>query len=514
MNTSVNIPIGKFLSIAGKNNPHRTTILEIENALSIDDSFPAERNLTIKLINLLGQLEHSEKREQWLTTLLEIKSAGDLQNWNDLAPTGRGGNALGGKFQSYPLPAFFIQPADSYIAQQAEGLKLLFLTALLQKLPNHELTAVSNLLRNAIGPGSKKITFIKLLPEMTDSGFTVYLNSLANSVNAENLTSDKSNYELLSSIARLLYIVPKPLYRPKVYPPKPIDLPVKLPFPNLGGDQLKPGNLAIHKILGADHIHGESPDFINLATLVAGTDGSSTEPAANFELEQQTQESKYWLTRHEKIVPTDLGRFTMPERLRFAQFIHDKVNSGAAEDKLVGGLVGCMFITGLPLKSLLNCTLGDGQIFSQGGTYHRKIRLPVDAFSPAENQLNYLEKFTDDLYLQLPDPIATWISSLCAANTIETVSQRLGTNYESAKVQIYSELDILRDKSRFQRIRPERIPAALAIETTLMFRDPTITFLLAATENQSAPKLSYYVTHSVKDLAVFYKQVSNKMVNL
>lgn len=99
-------------------------------------------------------------------------------------------------------------------------------------------------------------------------------------------------------------------------------------------------------------------------------------------------------------------------------------------------------------------------------------------------------------------------------NTIDTISQRLSTDYESAKIQIYSELDILRKKSRFQRIRPERIPAALAIETTLMFRDPAITFLLASTANQSAPKLNYYVTHSAENLAVLYTQVTNKMVSL
>ena len=515
MNTGVNIPVGKLLSIAGKNNKYCTTILEIESALSIDDSFPAEQNLTAKLISLLELLEHSEKREQWQVALLEIKSAGELRKWDYIAPTGRGGNALGGKFQAYPLPAFFIQPADSYIALQAEGLKALFLAALLQKLPHHELTATSNLLRNAVGPGSKKLKFIKLLPEITDSGFVSYLNSLRNTVNADTLTSDEPNSELLVSITRLLHLVPKPIYRPK---PKAIDLPVKPSFPSTGGhngdDPSKPGNLAIHKFLSTENPKGEPPEFINLFTLTAGTDDLNAEPTPEFEVEQQVQESKFWLTRHEKMVPTDLGRFTMAERLRFVRFIHDKINSDNSTDKLVGGLVGCMFTTGLSLKALLDCSLGDGHAFAQGGIYRRKIRLPQDAFSPSEAQIHDLERFTDELYLQLPEPIASWISSLCTQHTIDTISQSLSTDYESAKIQIYSELDILRKKSRFQRIRPERIPAALAIETTLMFRDPTITFLLASTANQSAPKLNYYVTHSAENLAVLYTQVTNKMVSL
>lgn len=521
MSISSNKTQGKLCSLLSANSPHQKTVLEIEKALSIDASFPAEKNLVTELIKLLEQLNYSAKQDQWLAALLEIKATGEVKKWSDIAGSVRGGNALGGRFKLYPLPAFIIQPADSFITKQATGLKLVFLNALLQKPFEHRLTATANLLRNAITPGSKKLKSIKLLPELVDTDFAAYIKTLTNNKNQDVLIFIKNESELKSSIARLLNFIPKQQTKLIQVVPKAVIQTPPLHLPRFlgGGDigiegQPSKGQLVIHKIPNPEDITGEPPDFINLFTLeddLDDLDDLDDEITPESEVEQQAEESRYWLTRHVKVVPTDFGRFTETERIKLVQFIHDNINS---EDHVVAGLIGCMLVTGLPLDSLLQSTLGNELTFSKGGMYRRKIRLPRDAFSPTETQLHYFEDRADEITLKLPEPLASWMDNLCTANTANTLSQRLNIDLESAKTVIYPALKILRDRGRYQRIHAERIPAALAIEVSLMFRDPVITFLLASTLNQSAPKLSYYVTHSTEDLKGFYEQVTNKMVSL
>lgn len=70
----------------------------------------------------------------------------------------------------------------------------------------------------------------------------------------------------------------------------------------------------------------------------------------------------------------------------------------------------------------------------------------------------------------------------------------------------------LRDNGRLFRIRLERIPAALALETTLRFRDQVTTYLLTARENQAAPKLSYYVSCSTDEIIQAYGVIAAEII--
>ena len=202
----------------------------------------------------------------------------------------------------------------------------------------------------------------------------------------------------------------------------------------------------------------------------------------------------------------------MPERTKIIRFINDKIVTADRSMQIAAGLIGTMYITGLTLENLLNSSFGEDQTFKEAGGYRREIRMPREGFVPNEIQIEYIAPFTTELSLQLPEPIASWVDNLYTPQ--RTLGQSLELELEDAKQHVYAALKILREKGRYQRIRAERIPAALAIETTLMFRDPIVTFLLASKSTQGAPKLSYYVTQSAEKLAQYYNQVTKEMVSL
>lgn len=90
----------------------------------------------------------------------------------------------------------------------------------------------------------------------------------------------------------------------------------------------------------------------------------------------------------------------------------------------------------------------------------------------------------------------------------------LGVEKNEARDCLDDVLVRLRHGGLFQRIRLERITAALAIELTLTFRDPSITFLLSSSSSHVAPMLSYYVVHPLTQVEDRYRQVADRMLSL
>lgn len=64
---------GRLVFFLNEDSQNLDTALEIEAAFSIDKSFPAARNLTEKLLEILPRLQASERRTQWIDALTDIQ---------------------------------------------------------------------------------------------------------------------------------------------------------------------------------------------------------------------------------------------------------------------------------------------------------------------------------------------------------------------------------------------------------------------------------------------------------
>lgn len=539
MSTDNKILGSKLCSLLQADSKHKKTVLEIEAALAIDDDFPAVENIIYHLLRLLSHDKLSRKQQQWHDALVELYTAGgfkhnktplltyhddlsDYTKWLISYGVDLWRSPLEGKINIYPIATFFSAENETI----AYGFAPLLLNALLETLPQHQLNTTAVLLHKWLCYDDQledpaEAALLEKLPNYCDCHFCPdeFLRALKDF--SDSLPKE-SNSEVIRIIRYLLKFT---------HSPKPHDLVTlipkeKTPTAFLGYRKTVPdekpgrGELAVHKLNISRSIDNESPELIDLfsasqdeyISVNSAGNTDDTKLATEEEIDQQSQESRYWLIRHEKIVPTDYGRFTMPERTKIIQFINDKIVSTDHSLQTAAGLIGTMYLTGLTLEDLLNSSFGDDQTFKEAGGYRRNIRMPREGFVPDEIQMKYISAFTTELNLQLPEPIASWLGNLYMPQG--TIGKSLNLELEDAKQYVYTALKVLREKGCYQRIRAERIPAALTIETTLMFRDPLITFLLAAKSTQAAPKLSYYATHSASKLTQCYEQVTKKMVLL
>lgn len=570
MNTNSKIISGALCSLLCDDSIHKQTVLEIESTLGIDSSFPAAEELALQLHTCVSQIKPCPKQEQWLHALTEIKTGllsvyGDTQEDEPLfisfespglyeyesldedwdaeedeeffrnmrevnlysnMPRGR----LEGHAEEYPLAAFFLQQTRMLYDPQTQIIHTLWLAALFKNAPSHELNQSSKLIQATLNLTVEERHALPMsitgllhdIPWEDSHKFYEHLKTINESFNS---VSEEIKDEGIAALGWLVGIVHEEKEDKLITPSLPPEVPAEPKITTYTGARQRSieaqpitGEITVHKLNSPSSDDNAPPEFINLFSLTSedpvsknGEESLKEDIASESEIEQQVQESRYWLTRHEKIVPADYGRFTLAERMRVAQFINDGLNCSDINRALAAGLIGTIYVTGLPLEDLYQAGFGSNQTFMKGGIYRREIRLAQDAFSPSQTQINHISPFATELSFQLPEPVAKWLDSLSI--TSSTLSESLSIELDDARKLIHAELEVLRNNGCFQRIRAERIPAALAIETTLMFRDPLITFLLASKPTQAAPKLSYYVTHPVEKLSQYYEQVTNQMVN-
>ena len=114
-----------------------------------------------------------------------------------------------------------------------------------------------------------------------------------------------------------------------------------------------------------------------------------------------------------------------------------------------------------------------------------------------------------ELNLELPNIVTQWLQRLSQNSFWEILSD----SKEEAKKVIDDTLVDLRKDGQYRRIILSRLTTALALETTLKFRDPVITHYLAGRDNQTAPMLTYYVAHTVSEVEQAYQYVVQGMLS-
>ncbi len=511
---------GKLARLLSADSLHYATALQIESIFNIDMAFPAPRNLAEELLNLLPYVHPTNRQAAWLSALQAIQTSGASQSWRPTPKTGTDLNPLNQRFGHYPLAAYLLQDSNNAVKSQTLGVKLLFLYVLLQRpSDNHGLTSHANELRLATRRNSKQPEILQVLPLYLND-FHDYHQKLKGAVKQQ--LDGAASSPLLDSLRALLEMAPRrapapPDINPTQAPVVDIQLP---PTNTLTHDDSYTGNIVQVCVDTGDPRTAEPPEFINYFEAAIhpenDDDEESTEAVSpqlldEFSADFQARTSEYWLRRHHKLPPTDWGRFTPPEKKHLADFINNGLSSSDEQERITAGLIGTMYITGMPLANLLLASTGPDQTFSAIGSYIRDIRKPINGFTPKDAQLAALQPTATRLLLQLPEPIASWIGQLCQRNQ-PTLEQCLGMDLDAATTLVKNGVEQLRDNGRLFRVRLERIPTALALETTLRFRDPVITYLLAARENQATPKLSYYVSCPTDELIQAYNIITSEMI--
>lgn len=515
MNTHKNQP-GRLASCLKLDTPEYQTALEIEAAFGIDNAFPAPKNVTDLLLKCLPLLlETSSKAPSWLAALQEIQTSGDGGKWRLVAPSGPDRNPLNRNFSQYPVCSYLLQISHHETTSQSDGVKLIFLHAIINRPSDHKLTTHANTLRITTRPQSQELGLLRSLPEFAEDFFD-YQKQLRNTVNQKVRSGPSALLHTLRTLldispVRRLSHVSQPNTKSPAPTPKSIDITNITPT----------GHITVFESQAGNATEGEPPELDEIITTIFDLDSSLSdadpellspsllsETAADFE----TRKSEYWLRRHDRLVPTDFGRFTILERRHLATYIKTEICSPDAEQRIAAGLIGTMYVTGIGLNTLLQTLIGPDRTLSNSGIYIREIHRPTGAFTPSEAQLADLQSLATRLLLPLPEPIASWISSHCTFEATQ-LGDRLCLSSDTATNLIKEALRKLRTYTNLQRIRLERIPAALALETTLAYQDPLITYLLASTEQQAPPKLAYYAAYPTKLLVESYTEVTGRMLS-
>lgn len=516
---------GKLAICLEPDSPFFPAVLKIEAALNVDPAFPAPKNLVDFLLSQLPKLATvSEKSRRWVAVLQIVQSSETATRWRMAAKFGTDQNPLNQNFGRYPLAACFLQEPLHSTQAQIEGIQLLLLHTLLSRTSNeyaeHGLINHADTIRRSIRPRTKEAILLQQLPDFSGD-FTDYYERTKSSV--RSLLTKHPDNSLLNCLRTLFDLMPA---RIKQTPP-PLQQTSTQPAPSLSRqhatavlDTSPAKHVRTVQLNQGDAENDEPPEFIDIFKLTLNEEPTLKE--ADPELfkpqifdeqanESQARTSEYWLRRHHRLIPTDWSHLTLIEQKSLSRFIKEGLAATKIEQKIAAGLIGTMYITGLSLNALLQTKCGPEQTFSRDGIYTRTIELPPNCFTPDEHQRLDLHPLAQRLLLRLPAPISGWLREIIP-NGIHTLQEVLHLDPDEAARLVKKALAQLRN-DLLQRIRLERIPTALALETTLAFQDPLTTYLLSATDTQAPPKLAYYVAYPAGMLEQRYSQVVKRMLN-
>tara|TARA_B100001059_G_C17787439_1_gene558005 strand:+ start:333 stop:1718 length:1386 start_codon:yes stop_codon:yes gene_type:complete len=442
---------------------------EVEAAFGLDPDFPARRNLVEKLIELLATVEPSAQQTSWMAALKEARQAGEKQKeklgWFFNAATKRGGNPIGGSFVSYPLPAFFLQPKPHSLGTaQYLALNTLFLTALLLR-PNGKFESIADTCRKAISPkalGSGAHALINTLPSSAGSSFLSDIESFLSDVTAA--VENERHAQTIKAISSLWEICQTGA-RKEAEPAQTKPLPEA--GPHRWFRQQTTGTTEEGRRIGSHIIHVVEPDktdspsgdelaTVELFMVEPDVVDEQTPPPSETEVEIAAKETRYWISRHQRLTANDPGRFTSIERRRLASSLSEWMISKDRRTRIGAGIVALMYVTGLGWETIFGATLGNDGQFGADGCFRRNIRLPVAAYEPPSDVAALFEPRGEKLNLLLPPAVATWMQAHFKSSD-GLLLDCLGVEKNEARDCLDDVLVRLRHGGLFQRIRLERI---------------------------------------------------------
>ncbi len=484
-------------------------IQEIEQALQVGADFPAALDLVKELRRCLLLVGESKRASDWLLTLEAVQAAGDRLSgdirWVKLSQTTRAGNPLGGRFSKYPIPAFLLQQPSHLFRDSGALFKTLLITALLVRPEGHQFTAIADRLRRVIAkPSPQDLSVVAGLPLLTNSLWLDYVLEKLNALSKEERFGSNAlirDLKKLAGIGQSLSIGLKE--------GSPVRAEKTAPVSESGTHRGQVSHHHVQVIAEADTAAAEPPEAVDLH--ITDSAEATAESPSEVEIDIQARETRYWISRYQRLTPNDPSRFTSIERKWIARTLIQLLQSRERSDSLGAGVVSLMYVTGMTLDALLVSTIGPECDFDAQGVYRRTVRMPPGAYKPEAALATAFEVYQNQLVLKLPPVLAQWMQQRFSKRT-SSLSACLGGDDQHVRQSVEKVMILLRDSGRFQRIRLDRITAALAMELTLAYRNPVVTYQLASGLLQVAPMLSYYIVHSVDDLAQRYSQTVEKML--
>ncbi len=495
-----------------KEDPRRIAIADLASVLRLDPEFDGYTNLIQCLIDLFISLQiqgvpDPDHVKLYLAGLRLRQEEGEEKHESRLAPTGRAGNPLGMQLSRYPIPAFLLQPVSPSLENQASGLKVIFLNSLLYG-SNRKLTTIATELRKSVGPRSAVNSYLAIFPGLSAEKADYFLRLQHFSAEEKKNASKRhlKERQLLGFVSQLLADLPPTRHGPHTIP--------RVRFTPLvkGPGTLPLGGMVARHIVRSAKSEGEAPDVTHLfISHDLETEDPEVWPSEE-EVDAAARQTRRWLSRHEKLIPGDHGRFMPFERRRIAQVIRDRLADPDRQVRVGTGILALSYLTGTSPQSVLDFRFGtDGEV-TPAGTYVRRIARPADGYHPHPDLAEHLAPSAEKVELSLPPMVADWLT-VYPKGSAGTLGECLATTWTAVRTVIDRVLEELRDGGRYRRIRIERIVSALPIELTLDRHDPALTHLLAGRASHAPPVLAYYVAHEIEYLQRVYADVVNRMMD-
>ena len=495
-------PLGALSRLLRDRHDLVLDMTEIERRLKIDGAFPAVVNIIEFLLTHLESFSFANKPD-WLAALNAAKiSLKQQRKWHR---TSSQSNPLHGNIQQYPITAFLLQESTIY-KKQINGIHSLFLFTLInQPAEAVGLDHYANELRVAIRRFAEN-EVLNELPKL-QGDFDAYFRELKTKVHQLYDANSSSEHRIIFTLYKLIE-KNKSVIR-SVSVQQPPDISVKKPiFTDFGSNQVEKFSINTGNPESA-----EPPNVINLFVDDISSDDDDLALSAadsEFKTDLKAMKSDYWIRRHSRLVPHDSSCLTSLEKNRVTDFIRQGLKN--AFDERVrnrAGIVCTLYVTGLTLDELFNINLKNDEVITKDGQFKRPIQRPENAFKPNSQQTKSLRPISMELNLELPNIVTHWLQGLSQSSFWEILSD----SKEEAKKVIDDTLVDLRKDGQYRRIILSRLTTALALETTLKFRDPVLTHYLAARDNQAAPMLTYYVAHTVSEVQQAYQNVVQEMLS-
>lgn len=456
----------------------KTTLEELDRLLGLDPQFPARRELAECLLHLLeGEFSSQQKIENIRKKYHEaIQNV--LSHETGPVPLSRGkikNNPLQGKLPQYPIPALLLQPAPARIKEKVFSIKSLMLYAvILFSSTDHR--KIATRIRRILLKYLVSNKTIELMPiGLHFDDLDTLLTSLAGIQGGAGTTSEIAFANDLSVI-----------------------------IGNINKNS-RVNSLQIDKTFSTVNPKEEEIPKKNEIKNETLDIGSAQAPNKSIPDEQ----SKSWIRNSQRVTPNDYRIFLGIERRNLTNYLDHGMQSSDKDTRDASAIVLLSFLTGQKIDTLLELRYGNEGEINANAEYCRRLKIPAEAFDPKAD-IAELRPRAEIVKLPLPPSVKQWLATL--PNINKKILNCLGVSKDKLEDTIAKLLSKLKKTTNLNRIHKEKIPAALQLELTLLYRDETLSHIIAGRANQAPPTSSTYICHDVSFLQSAYASAINKLL--
>ncbi|WP_100644048.1 hypothetical protein [Alteromonas facilis] len=219
--------------------------------------------------------------------------------------------------------------------------------------------------------------------------------------------------------------------------------------------------------------------------------------------------SKHWIQKCQFLTPNDYRRLTAIERKHFVSALVSALKGDCDSERNSAGLLFISYLTGQYLEDVFNFKKSTTGEITEHGLYRRKISRPVDGYTPDFKTPSQLA-VADEVLLPFPEFLQEWLAHIPVRK--QCILNSLFKGKEDATEGIKRLLRKIRKFPQCQRIKMDKVPAALHLELQLLYRDESLSFLLASKPSQAHAYLGYYVSHEIQRLKEAYNKATQNLL--